>query len=173
MKILWHFSLACQGCQALTPPPKKKPFPLFSKFIRILCFVPEDCWHFTHAQFRCNFRLTIQDQLVLVSPLKWCLRGERVVADLEQKAEVSTQQPESRRLRVLTGLATEITIGLCHRRARDPPLQKTALGLRWQTERYFLQFNNVFSQNEQVVRWETQCYCIKHPLFNYPTNMRT
>lgn len=97
-------------------------FPLFSKFIRILCFVPEDCWHFTHAQFRCNFRLTIQDQLVLVSPLKWCLRGERVVADLEQKAEVSTQQPESRRLRVLTGLATEITIGLCHRRARDPPL---------------------------------------------------
>lgn len=104
------------------PPPKKKPFPLFSKFIRILCFVPEDCWHFTHAQFRCNFRLTIQDQLVLVSPLKWCLRGERVVADLEQKAEVSTQQPESRRLRVLTGLATVITIGLCHRRARDPPL---------------------------------------------------
>lgn len=44
---------------SLDPPPKKKPFPLFSKFIRILCFVPEDCWHFTHAQFRCNFRLTI------------------------------------------------------------------------------------------------------------------
>lgn len=104
------------------PPPPKKTLSTVFQIHPNFVFCTRRLWHFTHAQFRCNFRLTIQDQLVLVSPLKWCLRGERVVADLEQKAEVSTQQPESRRLRVLTGLATEITIGLCHRRARDPPL---------------------------------------------------
>lgn len=106
---------------SLDPHPKKTLSTVFQIHPNFV-FCTRRLWHFTHAQFRCNFRLTIQDQLVLVSPLKWCLRGERVVADLEQKAEVSTQQPESRRLRVLTGLATEITIGLCHRRARDPPL---------------------------------------------------